>query len=464
MSRHAASSLLVGLAYAALLCVSGCTRQVYELQLKPDGDSIERTLSVWSETTRSNSPNKISPLSAGELARIRPFYDRQRDQVEEDRHTFTGRFQSEMPGDIGGVSYYTFFDSSLGSTFVYSERFRGEDDLKQSMQERLDAVDKLIGCLVAWVDEEFADSAVHDELVQLLDHSVRRDLENLALYCWTHGTRGDWGEEQAFQQLAARLGQYFVERDYFEIADLPRVLRVANSRDRHAMAGLLREMVIRKLGIAADSPAALSLEILGDPDRLESSLRASLEQSELYAKELAEYKRKEKGSDNEPVTKDLDDPLGLLFKYALQGTLPHLFSGRTEVRVTLHCDVEPFATNGIWADDTKAVTWKDSIEDRDLPAMAFAAWSLPNTDAQQNHFGRVILEGQDLATFVLAYQSMGVEETKQFDTFLASLSPEENLATKLESLNLGDDEQLTESVRAIFEQKVLNSKVKSTSQ
>jgi hypothetical protein len=465
MSNHLAPAFLVSLACAAFICGSGCTRQVYELELTPDGNSIQRTLSVWNETTRPNSPQaKTSPLKASDLARIRPFYDRQNDHVETDRHTFTGRFQSDMPGDIGGAGSYTFFESPLGSTSLYCERFRGNDDLKQSMQERLDAIDKFIGLLLDWVDHEFANSTVHAGLKQLLDHKIRRDLENLSLYCLTHGLHGDLGDERIGQQLMARLLQYFVERDYFAVSDLPRVLRVLHSEDKHRIAGLLHELLIRKLEIAPDAPAALSFEIFRDPDRLESSLRASIKKSELYAKELVEYKRKEKLVDNEPVTKDLDDPLGLLLKYALQATLPHLFSGRTEVRVTLHCDTAPFATNGNWADDLKAVTWKDFIEGRDLPAMAFAVWSLPNVDAQQIHFGRVILDGEDLASFVLAYQSLNAEETKQFDTFLASLSPGESLATKWESFNLGDDKQLTESFRAIFEQKVLNSDMKATSQ
>ena len=455
--------IIACIAIPAVLSGVGCTRQVYKLELRPDGDSIERTLSVWTETTTEDSPRR-SPLSDDELARIRPFYDRANDQFDGEGHTFTGRFQSEMPGDIGGAGTYTFFQSPLGSTSAYSERFRGNDDLKQSMQMRIDAIDKLISLLSEWVNEEFAESPVHDQLVQLIDKEIRRDFENLSLYCWTHSMHSDRDTEQIGKRLLARLVQYFVERDYFKISDLPRVLRVANSEDKQAMAKLLHELVLRKLEIATDTEAASSLEIFSDPDRLESSLRASIEKSELYTKALAEHKYKHLLKNDDSVKNKIDDPLGLLFMYSLQATLPDLFSRGAGIGVMLHCNAEPFATNGTWEDDTNVVTWNDSINARALPTMAFATWSLPNTDAQQKHFGRVILDGEDLAMFALTYQSMDTDESKQFNTFLANLSPEDNVDTKCESLSLGNDERLTESIRSILKGAVSNSNDETVSE
>ncbi len=422
----------VGLLTIAVLCVlAGCSPKAYELQLTPDGETMQRTLTVSQGSTNADSDDDTSRLSATELAHMREFYDPALEQIKGGTHSFVGSFEGEMPADVGGAGSYAFFESPLGSTSLYTERFRGEDDLQEVMQSRNKAVDQLIDLLINWAREEFAGQPIQGRVESLLDQDIRRDLKNLSVYGWTFEMIHDLGAEAVGQRFAARVGMYLVERDYLSLADLPNILRVFAFEDQQAMAELLHDKVIQKLQVSDDESAVASLAILRDPERLATSLRESIRKSEIYQTELAQYKRS-RGLDGSVKVKDSDfDPLGLLTKYTFQAMLPSLFV-HTKVKVTLNCGVKPFATNAVWNPDENAVEWSENIADDNIPAMMFAAWSLPSEDFQEKCFGETILTGEPLAQFVYWYRGLSDEQRQQYDAFLDTLAPGSGLVEKIE--------------------------------
>ncbi|MCM2372974.1 hypothetical protein [Aporhodopirellula aestuarii] len=443
MCRQSSRSF-VAICFAALL-LSGCVQKVYEIHLQPDGASITRTLTVWTETTGSDD-TKISPLPQAELDRVREFYDPKNDVIEGDRHVFVGQFGENMPGDVGGAGRYVFFDSSLGSTSFYSERFRGDDDLLASIDARHQAVDNIITLLLHWSRSEFSQPEVRERVESFVDQDLRRDLKNFSTYCWTHAMLSDLDEQKVLERFSARMMQYLVERDYISWQDVPKVLRAFQSEDPQRLAELLHETVVRKLGL----PERESVAILADPERLATSLRESIRETEIFRSEFTRHQQEHASSVDDGEEPEPFDPLGLLTSYALQATLPKSDSGRTTVRVKIDCGVEPYATNGDWDDDQQAVTWSDSIDDVNIPAMVFAGWSNPDEEMQQAVFGKVVLSGEELAQYVFWFQGLDTDERTQWDAFLGGLDPGDNLLGQIEAFEFTDDENLAETPRELL--------------
>jgi hypothetical protein len=97
----------------------------------------------------------------------------------------------------------------------------------------------------------------------------------------------------------------------------------------------------------------------------------------------------------------------------------------TDDRVTVKLDlpVKPFATNGQWK--SGRVEWlKKAVKGKSgLPAFAYAYWSNPDAKFQKKHFGRMILEGQNLGEYVLWRSGLSKQEGIKWDDFLKSLKP-----------------------------------------
>lgn len=436
----------LGLPILALLLLGGCTQQVYELEIMPDGDFIERKLTVYSQTTGADGEERISPLSSQERKRIHAFYDSQNDLIEGDKHTFVGRFRGQMPADIGGSGSYVRWQSPLGAAYYYSERFRGEDDLQRSIEHRYEAVDKLIDLLLRWSKDEVTDAATFKRVETFLDQELRHDLKNVALYCWSHAMLSDPGEKGTMQRLGARVMQYLMERDYLSLPELPIMLRAMNSGDEAAKLEVLREILIQKLSLDDDE----ALAILTDPEKLAQSLRRSIRRSEIYQAEFRKH-RKERGiAESQAEAASEFDPLHLLIRYAFQATLPEFNSGHTGVRVSVHCGASPFFTNATWDDEEQLAQWRGSIDNINVAAMVYVAWSEPDTKTQHTHLGETVLSGENLANFVVWYQGLKPSEKQHFDDFLADLTPGDDLLGKIEAFALEGDDHFTERVHSLF--------------
>lgn len=438
---------------AVLVILPGCIRTVYELQLTPDGEAMHRKLIVSHEPKPANSDGETSPLSPAELVHMREFYDPKLEQIEDGKHSFAGVFRNELPADVGGAGRYAFLESPLGSTSLYSERFRGEDDLQQVMQKRNDAVDSLIDLLINWSRDEFAGQPVQARIEGVLDQDVRRDLKNLSIYSWTIVAFDASGENAPGKELAARVGMYLMERDYFSLADLPDILRVFGSQDGQAMAELFQRIVIRKLKVSDDESAVASLAILRDPERFANSLRESIRKTDVFQTELEKYRLSRGLELNVTVDDNAFDPLGLVTQNAFEVLLPNV-GARLQVRVALNSDVKPFATNAVWNSDQNVLEWSENVAEDDIPSIMFAVWSVPDADFQEQCFGQIILADEPLAQFVYWYRGLTEGERQQYDSFLATLSPGSDLIAKIDAYEFVEEEKLADLPRSLFKQAI----------
>src|SRR5271165_3224230 len=172
------SPLLV-VAVMALL-VTGCPRNKYVVELVPRGDVIERTLVFHREdgTNSEGAPN-YQKFPADELAAINALYPASGITNDGWRHVARGEFGVNQPHDVGGAGTYSNFATSLGSAGMYSERFRGDDDLATRTARRLKAADGLVDHIVNWSHDELGREAHYRDLRHFLDVDFRRDVKNL---------------------------------------------------------------------------------------------------------------------------------------------------------------------------------------------------------------------------------------------------------------------------------------------
>jgi hypothetical protein len=171
---------------AMALVVTGCPHNQYIVQLKPHGNSIERTLIFYREdgvNTNTGAPN-YQTFDAGELAVIATLYPAHGLTNDGERHVIRGEFTKALPHDVGGAGAYTNLTTSLGETGFYVERFRGDDNLAGRSERRFKVADRLADLFVGWSRMELGREPGYDRLRQFLDEDFRRDLKNLGAYWW----------------------------------------------------------------------------------------------------------------------------------------------------------------------------------------------------------------------------------------------------------------------------------------
>ena len=89
------------------------------------------------------------------------------------------------------------------------------------------------------------------------------------------------------------------------------------------------------------------------------------------------------------------------------GVFPH----GHQLTATLALPREPLGTNGVWKADEQRVEWKAALPPNDeptnsrvqrsLPDILFALWVEPAAEKQIEHFGKVVLNDQELIQYCL---------------------------------------------------------------
>ncbi|MEZ6138221.1 MAG: hypothetical protein R3C53_25330 [Pirellulaceae bacterium] len=418
---------ILALAFLLHICL-GCSHQIYQIELTPDGTAMQRKLTVWSEDSNEN----ISPFEEAELKQLANVYGAE-PSTSNSKNTFTGRFEGQMPHDIGGAGSYTLLSSPLGTTHVYSERFRDSDDMLATIEERQGNVDQLIDLWIGWIGTEVSEPKLREQLQQLLDDEVRRDLTNACLYFWAIPLRDTEHSEQA---LTFYVGQYFIERGYFDVTDGPRIARIFFDEDQSLVADILVRIVARKLGIPAEKELPAELAKFRDSKYAGDSLKAYAATTDRYQDWLAEQAE---------VNSKSTDPGAMLGELLSNALLPDLFQPHAQVDVKLHCGTEPDATNGEWSADEGVVTWSERLGTAPLPTLYFAAWSEPDAAAQRKHLGKVALTGERLAKFITWYCGLSAEEAAECKRLLAQLSPGPTLQDQLSRMQFPGNRKRAEA-------------------
>lgn len=174
------------LTYTTLLSIglfAGCEHDVYVVEITPKGDSFERKLTCWHvggpTTPEDQAEPTITPLSQDKLARLKQIYGDGRRSKDGKKRVFIKTFQAQTPDDVGGSGTCTRYTSPLGDTVVYSERFRGDDDLTAQLERRNAAADQLVDLLIGWSRSEIGNDPDFAKLHNLLDEHLRQDLKRM---------------------------------------------------------------------------------------------------------------------------------------------------------------------------------------------------------------------------------------------------------------------------------------------
>lgn len=456
-----------------LLCAAfflcSCQWNVYELEMTSKGKSLERKLVCYRtqvggiQISSDGSPPRdvLSTFPEEELARIAEAYGVAAPPAVSNKFTFTGSFGKATPQDVGGAGCYSHFDSPMGSTTGYAERFRGNDDLAMQLLSSLKATDRLIDLTNGWLETKIGQEAWWIALHSFIDRELRQDLKNILLHLWLLGnakpellTPGD--EERRQQEVVARIALYLVERDYIIMDELPGLTRLFSSHltetllddqsmdeDQRASFLLIRRILARKLGITEENEIFDALRTLiasSESKELEKSFEDYLRATPEYQRMQREW-RKEKEENPEAEEPKPDKVIAELFERMSPVLLPLMafFGGPfgndvDEIAITFHCEKKPLVTNGDWQEDKKQVVWSGKIfQEQNPPAMAFACWTAPNEEYQIKRFGKVILDEAGLVAYVLWYNGLESEEADEWESFLAATKPDDELEKKIGS-------------------------------
>ena len=419
----------------AMFCalLTGCPHNDYTVELKPDANGVERTLTFYqADGSNSNGVPNYQTFATNELAAITRVYPAGAVMPDGLRYVATGEFSGALPADVGGSGSYTNFATSLGEAGFYLERFRGNDDLAGRTEKSFRAADQITDLIIGWTQPEFGRERGYPKLRQFLDDDFRRDLKNAGLYFWV-GQISALSNTNAQEEFSARLGQYLHERGYVKLSDVPEISRIATSDGTNAAVPLLhliQRLAMEKMGQPASDPPPKSLAVLADPAALEQSWTQYLAGTDLYRDKIKEWEMK---TNTDPGLKkpapdelagDLLDNLLTPFK---------LFAGRADhLTVKLALSHPPNHTNGRWQDGQ--VIWEATLDEtRPLPVLCYASWSDPQVEFQTSHFGQVILDGDELTEYCLWRNTLNAKQAGEWETILAGLHTGQKFRDQLET-------------------------------
>ncbi|HAU38486.1 MAG TPA: hypothetical protein DCX07_12325, partial [Phycisphaerales bacterium] len=442
--------------FAAMLVMTlfaSCYHEEYTIEVTPRGPRMERSLVVVAVDGPASMPDE-------EVSRLAGLYGRPAATEPTSRFAARGTFADRTPADVGGAGFYRQYATPMGCAYLYSERFRGDDDLQGQLARRLAATDQAVDLLIGWLESELKGKDGWDRLRAFLDGQFRADMRNLATYMWSLRTAerlialreatssapasapAGQSEQSPDADIGWRMAHYLAERGYLDAETLPvfaTLTRGDSPGVTKAALGALQRLAARKMGVGDAEPIPAALAWLGDIDRVRASLDKYVPTTKLYAGEQAEHRK-----DNPQA----DAPAGsevflLAWSKGIAGAGP--FGDTPDiVKLSLAATTCPGTTGGTWDAEGGRVRWELYIPQRGktgegLPALAYAAWAEPDEAFQKAHFGRVVLGGGELHRQCLWYHALPAAQRKEWDAFVAALTPGDGLAAKLAAFRFSTD-------------------------
>jgi len=411
---------------ALLLIIAGCEEYKYCIEMKPSSGGVERKLIC--------SGN----FSGEELERIAGLYENRIN-----RNTFSGRFDANLPNDVGGAGFYTSFVSNMGKTTVYSERFQGDDDLYIKLNQINQGVDQLIDFVIGWLEYELGDDPNFYKLREFCDNNLRQDCKNLSYYFWLERILSEY-QEDVHEELSMRAIHYLRERDYISLKEALFLLE-GSEKTVETAYNVVRRLVAVKMEYSDPNVAAERLTFLSDNKHLEKSIERYIPTMDLY-KKMWETKKIEEADPNAEPPETGDVLCSVLEETGFDFDL---FPSTYTIEVKLTCDSKPLASNGQWDGEAQQVVWSVNInkgtfdigEGTLLPTYFYSSWSIPDKKFQEEHFGRIILSDEDLAQYCIWRENLDEGKSKEWDSFVLSLNPGEDLEGRLNAFRFSIDQQ-----------------------
>ncbi len=439
---------LVGLVLAQLLLLTACKSTHYELELHPQESKLQRQLKTWVD---SGKEGEFGTLNTETIGRIAAEYQAAVPEELNVELEFSASFGPEMPQDVGGVGWYNYWPSSMGTLYSYTEQFGGNENLSAGLDRGMLAIDRLLKTLTLWLDAEFEEAQDLQQLTAALNREIRADFRNLFLLIWVDEVSPEGAFKEA--ELIVRIAQYLSNRGYFEPADIPEFLLAAYELDNdidERMVGLITRGIATRMGVPEGDPLPPSLAALGeDWEAYGDSFEMFVEGSE----QILALAHKWAAEDGGSVGVDKEDQISpdSIFDTFLE---INIFSAGSSspLQVALHLPRKPVETNGDWDEETGVVTWSDRIDlaenPIELPASSFAFWVTPATDFQNKHFGTIVIDDDELVEYALWSNSLALEQRAEWDALLKTLDAESNAVNELENFRFSDSPEVQDAIYA----------------
>ena len=282
----------VVLAAVVLVAAAGCEEKIYEVELRPRGDKIERRLTLRRQDLRDHSKESLSKDDLAELGRIARAYQTETPSVPRPKASFSGTFGSVLPRDVGGDGHYVRWESPLGRVSIYVERFRGNDDIYSSLDARRKAVDSLVDLLVGWFESELRKEPDWPPLRAFLDTQFRTDLQNLSLFVWSTNVRDIVESTDALAEVGFRAAQYCVERKYASYEEAPVLIRefqdATQRKNATALFARIRRLIVSRAKGASEAHWKRLPGFLADSNTVSASWQRYFVQTPYFKQHKAE--------------------------------------------------------------------------------------------------------------------------------------------------------------------------------
>jgi len=425
----------MALVFVALL--ASCAYDEYSIELTPQDDVIQRQLTV---RRVGGDPQGYDgedvDVSAEKLDAIAELYGREAETDVEGGHVFVGEFAYAMPNDVGGAGEYITFATRMGRCSAYIERFRGNDSPAERIQAAFDAADELTDILIGWLEGELGEYEDFPKLQAFLDEQLRVDLKNLSVYLFLldSASSAEWAEddsdEQIEKEIVARVAQYLLEHEYILPEEAPAIQRIfiedtPDGGEVSAFRPFIIKMLRRKADIQDEDMLAAFGEILTDSSPLAESVVAYVTTTQEYRALLTDWEQLDDESDQPDPLDVLSDRVQAIMLLELD-----IFDSNDAAKVLLHDVTEPVATNGLWDEQAKTVSWSNRLNGTSLPAICYALWAEPDEQFQMQHFGKVVLHRKDLAEHCLWHNSLTDQEATEWDKMIDSLLLDDVIVTE----------------------------------
>jgi hypothetical protein len=268
-------------------------------------------------------------------------------------------------------------------------------------------------------------------------NGLKDDAENLALY-FRLGAIVE-SNSVTYDELPMRCMQYLLERDYFDSSDVQPLLPRGGNISKEQTIGLIRKVLSKKVGYCDPNSAASFLNFIADKQKIENSLQNYFVTTADYER-LWEIKREKECDPN-----TLPPDVAALFSEKLDFHL-ELWPPKHIVEVRIKCHSEPFYTNGAWDANTADTSWDlDLTHETFMPAFLYCSWSQPNEDFQREHFGKIVLTGENLAGYCSWRENLSKDKARQWSTFVGELNPTNGLEEKIQQFRFSEKQQTTDS-------------------
>ena len=335
----------------------------------------------------------------------------------------------------------------MGTLTRYVERFGESDDVARAHDERLKKLDRLTEIVMGWLDSELAGDTRYKGMRDKLADGLRSDARNLLLMHWTRlvieqyvKDGGDKTTEkpEPGEREERRVQLFLADRGYFDMKDLPAMERAFKHGDDTSRCLVLQRVIASKLGCASNEPIPASLSFLNTSKTAEDSLRRHLATTPEYQAMLAKWET-EKNEKPDAAKPEETQIISDLFCSAM-GVSSILSSGEDGFKLRLATGIQPVNGNGKWNAETGEMVWDLRSIKAILPWICYADWAEPDKGFQESRFGKVVLDGGPLESYVMWRAGLTPEEGAKWDSFVAGLIPNPELRQKIESFRFAPDD------------------------